>query len=74
MHVNSLLYIGLSVNSHRPEILLVFHFCSPPRAPPRRLLLPLRFLAVELVALKSVRETRAPTAPPTSNPTRRQKK
>lgn len=40
MHVNSLLYIGLSMNSHRPEILLVFHFPPPtPRASTRRLLL-----------------------------------
>lgn len=59
MHVNSLLYIGLSMNSHRPEILLVFHF-FPPHTPPRRLLLLLHFLVVEVVMLKSGCEKQAP--------------
>lgn len=58
MHVNSLLYIGLSMNSHRPEILLFFHF-FPPHTPPRHLLL-LHFLVVEVVMLKSECEKQAP--------------
>lgn len=58
MHVNSLLYIGLSVNSHRPEILLVFHF-----SPHQRQLLLLHFLVVEVVTSNSECETQAPPTP-----------